>query len=140
MKFNQIERLQTLAGVFITPEERDHDYGNPRIRFSDDPSLSVITLQYANDIAYIDRGLEKLNQKMYKDSKNLARAGLTVNHCKTEVRTFVSGQLRPPNLKYLGSYIDTDEDITNRQRSTWAAMAKVRQIQKNADIPTLETI
>ena len=130
----------TLAGVFIAPEERDHDYGNPGIRFSDDPSLSVITLQYADDIAYIDRDLEKLNQKMYKDSKNLARAGLTVNHSKTEVRTFVSGQLRPPNLKYLGSHIDTDEDITNRQRLTWAAMAKLRQIRKNADIPTLETI
>ena len=29
----------TAAGVFMASEERDHDYENPRIRFSDDRSL-----------------------------------------------------------------------------------------------------
>ena len=28
-----------LAGIFISPDERDHDCGNPGSRFSDDPSF-----------------------------------------------------------------------------------------------------
>ena len=53
----------TVAGAFIAPEERDHDYGNHSIRFTDEPSLSVIILQYADVIACINQDLEKLNQK-----------------------------------------------------------------------------
>ena len=75
---------------------------------------------------------------MCRDSKNLARAGLTVNHSKTEAITCVSEKLRPHSLKCLGSYIDTDEDITNR--INWAAIAKLRQVRKHPDTPTVKTI
>ena len=78
----------TVARVFIAPEERYHDYGNHRIRFTDEPSLSVFILQYADDIAHIDQDLEKLDQKTYRYGKNLPRACFTVNHSKTEARTF----------------------------------------------------
>ena len=88
------------------------------------------------------RELRKPEQMRYGDSKNLVRASWTVNHSKTKAKFFVSEQLKPRNYKQLGSYINTAEDITNRQRLIWASMAERRQVQKQTnlgDTPTLET-
>ena len=105
--------LSRQAGVFIAPEESEYDYGSAGPQFSDDPFLSVIFLQYDDDIAYKSLEFKKLDQEMYRDSKNLAGAGLIMNHSKKEAKIFNSEQLRPRNLKYLISNINTDADITN---------------------------
>ena len=107
---------------FIPPEIQDHLYCKPPKEF---PLL--IDQQYADDIGWISTAKHITDRIKENIPKKLKERNLQVNEGKTEEYTIKRGGGEEwRTCKYVGSLIDTYEDIKRRKKLAMAALNQHR--------------
>ena len=98
----------------------------------------ILDPQYADDISWVTNGpyylIEDIKEKI---PMILEKRDLMINKDKTEEFSITyGGHENWKKIKYLGSLIDTKEDIQRRKSLTLAAISNLRDIWKNNNVST----
>jgi hypothetical protein len=114
----------------IPPHLTDHTYNKP-------PHHININMQYADDIAFMTTNPTELEAMKTNLPPILKARNLNINNTKTEQYT-ISRKSSPQwkKCKYLGSLIDTTQEIHNRKCKTLIGMRKFKPIFTNNKLST----
>ncbi len=92
-------------------------------------SVKSIDLQYADDIGWIGNSRKNMNEIEQNITETLKKRNLVINNSKTEkIDIRKNGDENWKNCKYLGSFLDTERDISNRKRMSMLSYNKYQDI------------
>ena len=116
----------------LPPHLRDHTYSQVK------RTGTVIPLQYADDICWLamncSHSIENVKQQI---PSALEKRNLLINQEKTEeYRIRKDSEMEWKKCKYLGSMLDSTEDIKRRKRLASGAMDKIKHIFKDQRLST----
>ena len=80
-------------------------------------SIKTIDLQYADDLSWIGNSQKQINEIEHNMTDKLKNRNLIVNNSKTEKLNIKrNGDENWKKCKYLGSFLDTEKDISHRKQ------------------------
>ena len=94
-----------------------------------------INQQYADDIGYASNTKDYIEDKKQEIPQILRQRNLQVNLTKTEQYTVKHGNDQWKTCKYLGTILDTENDITRRKTLANAAFSKYKNILTSRKLP-----
>ena len=99
--------------------------------YSRDESKLPLHIEYADDVDFICQNDENIQTLIKTVEEVFSKYQLELNKDKTETMELDPKEPRIEKIKKLGSYMEDGEDINNRKRLSWMAMAKYNDIWKN---------
>ena len=116
----------------LPPHLRDHCYSNLQ------RTGTLIPLQYADDICWLGMNCKHSVESVREQiPQKLAKRNLLINNNKTEEYVITKdGDQQWKKCKYLGTMLDTTEDIKRRKRMAYDAMQKIKYIVKDKKLQT----
>ena len=116
----------------LPPHLRDHCYSNLQ------RTGTLIPLQYADDICWLGMNCKHNIERVREEiPEKLKDRNLLINQEKTEEYTIEKdGDQHWRKCKYLGTMLDTTEDIKRRKRMANDAMQEIKHITKDKRLPT----
>ena len=114
----------------LPPHLRDHCYSKLQ------STGSLIQMQYADDIGWLGMNCSHRIEQTKKEIPDiLSKRNLIINEAKTEEYIIEKGGDQEwSKCKYLGTRLDTKEDITSRKRSANNAIKSIEHITKDRRI------
>ena len=115
------------------PHLIDHSYSQTK------PSQTMsINQQYADDISWISTSSGEINKVRKTVPPKLKQRNLTINEEKTELyRVSRTGSTNWKKCKYLGTLLDTEEDIKRRKGLAISAFNQLKQFLESKRATTI---
>ena len=92
-------------------------------------------MQYADDISEANTNKAEIEDLKMKIPNILSERGLKINDTKTEEYKITNNENKWKKCKLLGSYIDTEADISNRKGMFLSAAKQLLHILNHKRLP-----